>query len=99
MPIFFKTERIILLQLHLYSLREAKEINHVIYLPIILNILNIKVLTNVRLILPFLCFTDQKSYFYHSSFQILNVNYSDELNSSATQKYRTLSGKIESMVS
>ncbi|XP_039701268.1 transmembrane protease serine 11D, partial [Pteropus medius] len=49
------------------------------------------------LLIHFLVF-DQKSYFYHSSFQILNVNYSDELNSSATQKYRTLSGKIESMI-
>lgn len=69
------------------------------YLLIILNTLNIKVLTNVRLILSFLCFTDQKSYFYHSSFQILNDKYSDELNSPATQKYRNLSEKIESMVS
>ncbi|XP_036082382.1 transmembrane protease serine 11D, partial [Rousettus aegyptiacus] len=49
------------------------------------------------LLLYFLVF-DQKSYFYHSSFQILNDKYSDELNSPATQKYRNLSEKIESMI-
>ena len=61
--------------------------------------IKIKVLSNVRLILPFPCFTDQKSSFYQSSIQILNVQYSDELSSPATEKYRTLSGNIESMVS
>ncbi|XP_045041633.1 transmembrane protease serine 11D isoform X3 [Desmodus rotundus] len=49
------------------------------------------------LLIHFLAF-DKKSYFYHSSFQILNVNYSDQLNSPATQQYRTLSGRIESVI-
>ncbi|XP_007940992.2 transmembrane protease serine 11D, partial [Orycteropus afer afer] len=52
----------------------------------------------VALLIHFLAF-DQKSYFYHSSFQILNVKYNDKLNSPGTQEYRTLSGKIESMIS
>ncbi|KAI4542885.1 hypothetical protein MG293_007011 [Ovis ammon polii] len=41
---------------------------------------------------------NQKSSFYQSSIQILNVQYSDELSSPATEKYRTLSGNIESMI-
>ncbi|XP_068398085.1 transmembrane protease serine 11D [Eschrichtius robustus] len=49
------------------------------------------------LLVYFLAF-DQKHYFYRSSFQILNVQYSDELSSSVTQKYRNLSGNIESMI-
>ncbi|XP_044769035.1 transmembrane protease serine 11D, partial [Neomonachus schauinslandi] len=49
------------------------------------------------LLIYFLAF-DQKSYFYHSSFQILNVKYSNQLNSPGTQEYRTLSGRIESMI-
>ncbi|KAG8515217.1 Transmembrane protease serine 11D, partial [Galemys pyrenaicus] len=52
----------------------------------------------VGLLIHFLAF-DQKSYFYHGSVQILNVKYSDQLNSPATHEYRTLSGKIESMLS
>ncbi|XP_059952868.1 transmembrane protease serine 11D [Mesoplodon densirostris] len=40
----------------------------------------------------------QKYYFYRSSFQILNVQYTDELSSTVTQKYRTLSGRIESTI-
>lgn len=51
----------------------------------------------IALLVHFLAF-DKKSYFYHSSFQILNVNYSDQLNSPATQQYRTLSGRIESVI-
>ncbi|XP_057584607.1 transmembrane protease serine 11D [Hippopotamus amphibius kiboko] len=51
----------------------------------------------VALLVYFLAF-DQKPYFYQSSFQILNVQYSDELSSPVTQKYRTLSGRIESMI-
>ncbi|XP_014643167.1 PREDICTED: transmembrane protease serine 11D [Ceratotherium simum simum] len=51
----------------------------------------------ITLLVYFLAF-DQKSYFYRSSFQILNVKYSDQLNSPATQEYRTLSGRIESMI-
>ncbi|KAF5926849.1 hypothetical protein HPG69_001480 [Diceros bicornis minor] len=51
----------------------------------------------ITLLVYFLAF-DQKSYFYRSSFQILNVKYSDQLNSPATQEYRTLSGRIESMM-
>ncbi|XP_007122611.1 transmembrane protease serine 11D [Physeter macrocephalus] len=49
------------------------------------------------LLVYFLAF-GQKCYFYSGSFEILNVQYSDELNSSVTQKYRTLSGKIESTI-
>nr|XP_058922086.1 transmembrane protease serine 11D [Kogia breviceps] len=49
------------------------------------------------LLVYFLAF-DQKYYFYRSSFQILNVQHSDELNSPVTQKYRTLSARIESMI-
>ncbi|XP_004681519.1 PREDICTED: transmembrane protease serine 11D [Condylura cristata] len=52
----------------------------------------------VALLIYFLAF-DQKSYFYHGNVEILNVKYSDQLNSPATQEYRTLSGKIESMLS
>ncbi|XP_054422709.1 transmembrane protease serine 11D-like, partial [Pteronotus mesoamericanus] len=51
----------------------------------------------VALLIHFLAF-DKKSYFYHSSFQILNVNYTDQLNSPGTQQYRTLSGRIESVI-
>nr|XP_017508489.2 transmembrane protease serine 11D isoform X1 [Manis javanica] len=51
----------------------------------------------IALLAHFLAF-DQKSYFYHCSFQILNVKYSDELNSPATQKCRNLSESIESMI-
>ncbi|XP_037005934.2 transmembrane protease serine 11D [Artibeus jamaicensis] len=51
----------------------------------------------IALLIHFLAF-DKKSYFYHSSFQILNVNYSDNLNSPATQQYRTLSERIESVI-
>ncbi|XP_019487007.1 PREDICTED: transmembrane protease serine 11D isoform X1 [Hipposideros armiger] len=51
----------------------------------------------IALLVYFLAF-DQKSYFYHSSFQILNVKYSDQLNSPATQGYKTLSGRIESAI-
>uniref|UniRef100_A0A8C3VQX4 Transmembrane protease serine n=1 Tax=Catagonus wagneri TaxID=51154 RepID=A0A8C3VQX4_9CETA len=51
----------------------------------------------IALLVHFLAF-DQKAYFYHSRFQILNVEYSDELNSPVTQKYRSLSGRIESMI-
>ncbi|XP_043412566.1 transmembrane protease serine 11D [Prionailurus bengalensis] len=51
----------------------------------------------IALLIHFLAF-DQKSYFYHSSFQILNVKYSNQLNSPATQEYRDLSGRIESMI-
>ncbi|XP_024597370.1 transmembrane protease serine 11D-like [Neophocaena asiaeorientalis asiaeorientalis] len=39
-----------------------------------------------------------KDYFYRSSFQILNVQYTDELSSPNTQKYRSLSEKIESEI-
>ncbi|XP_037385188.1 transmembrane protease serine 11D-like, partial [Talpa occidentalis] len=52
----------------------------------------------VALLIYFLAF-DQKSYFYHGSVQILNVKYSDQLNSPATQEYKALSGRIESMLS
>ncbi|XP_049742122.1 transmembrane protease serine 11D [Elephas maximus indicus] len=51
----------------------------------------------IALLIYFLGF-DQKSYFYHSSFQILSVEYNDQLNSPGTQEYRTLSERIESMV-
>ncbi|XP_006873843.1 PREDICTED: transmembrane protease serine 11D [Chrysochloris asiatica] len=51
----------------------------------------------IALLVHFLAF-DQKSYFYRSSFHILNVKYTDQLNSPGTQEYRTLSGKIESMI-
>ncbi|KAM5340663.1 transmembrane protease serine 11D [Glossophaga mutica] len=51
----------------------------------------------IALLIYFLAF-DKKAYFYHSSFQILNVNYSNQLNSPATQQYRTLSGRIESVI-
>ncbi|XP_005609045.1 transmembrane protease serine 11D [Equus przewalskii] len=51
----------------------------------------------IALLVYFLAF-GQKSHFYRSSFQILNVQYSDQLNSPATQEYRTLSGRIESMI-
>ncbi|XP_036897967.1 transmembrane protease serine 11D [Sturnira hondurensis] len=51
----------------------------------------------VALLIHFLAF-DKKSYFCHSSFQILNVNYTDQLNSPATQQYRALSGRIESVI-
>nr|AAL47139.1 airway trypsin-like protease [Mus musculus] len=41
---------------------------------------------------------DKKAYFYHSSFQILNVEYTEALNSPATHEYRTLSERIEAMI-
>ncbi|CAI9172048.1 unnamed protein product [Rangifer tarandus platyrhynchus] len=51
----------------------------------------------IGLLVYFLAF-DQKSSFYQSSIQILGVPYSDEFSSPATEKYRTLSGNIESMI-
>ncbi|XP_008052255.1 transmembrane protease serine 11D-like [Carlito syrichta] len=51
----------------------------------------------IALLVYFLAF-DQKSYFYRSSFQLLNVEYNNQLNSPATQEYRTLSGRIESLI-
>ncbi|KAM4854979.1 transmembrane protease serine 11D-like [Thomomys bottae] len=51
----------------------------------------------VGLLIHFLAF-NQKTCFYRSSFQILNVEYTDELSSPATQEYRTLSEQIESMI-
>ncbi|XP_076993135.1 transmembrane protease serine 11D-like [Tamandua tetradactyla] len=51
----------------------------------------------VALLVHFLSF-DQKSYFYHSNFQIRNVNYSNQLTSPATQEYKILCGKIESVI-
>ncbi|KAL4686924.1 hypothetical protein H8959_019052, partial [Pygathrix nigripes] len=51
----------------------------------------------IALLVYFLAF-DQKSYFYRSSFQLLNVEYNSQLNSPATQEYRTLSGRIESLI-
>nr|XP_031545617.1 transmembrane protease serine 11D isoform X1 [Vicugna pacos] len=52
----------------------------------------------IGLLVYFFAF-DQKSYFYHSSFKILNVEYSDQLSSPVTQKYRNFCGRIESMIS
>uniref|UniRef100_A0A8C0WB38 Transmembrane protease serine n=1 Tax=Castor canadensis TaxID=51338 RepID=A0A8C0WB38_CASCN len=49
------------------------------------------------LLIHFLAF-DRKACFYHSSFQILNVQYSDELSSPGSQAFRTLSERIESMI-
>nr|XP_044986281.1 transmembrane protease serine 11D [Jaculus jaculus] len=49
------------------------------------------------LLIHFLAF-DKKTYFYHSSFHILNVRYTDALSSPATQEYRNLSERIESMI-
>ncbi|XP_028748854.1 transmembrane protease serine 11D [Peromyscus leucopus] len=51
----------------------------------------------VGLLIHFLAF-DKRTYFYHSSFQILNVEYTEALNSPATQEYRHLSERIESMI-
>ncbi|KAK7831855.1 hypothetical protein U0070_016485 [Myodes glareolus] len=51
----------------------------------------------VGLLIHFLAF-DKKAYFYHSSFQILNVEYTEALNSPATQEHRHLSERIESMI-
>ncbi|XP_026263558.1 transmembrane protease serine 11D, partial [Urocitellus parryii] len=51
----------------------------------------------VGLLIHFLAF-NQKACFYHSSFQILNVEYNDQLSSPATQECRSLSEKIESMI-
>ncbi|KAB0342364.1 hypothetical protein FD754_019290, partial [Muntiacus muntjak] len=51
----------------------------------------------IGLLVYFLAF-DQKPSFYQSSIQILGVQYSDEFSSPATEKYRTLSGNIESMI-
>ncbi|XP_012864388.1 PREDICTED: transmembrane protease serine 11D [Dipodomys ordii] len=51
----------------------------------------------IGLLIHFLAF-DRKACFYRSSFQILNVEYTDELSSPATQEYRTLSEQIESMI-
>ncbi|XP_036131778.1 transmembrane protease serine 11D [Molossus molossus] len=49
------------------------------------------------LLIHFLAF-DKKFYFYYSSFQIPNEKYSDQLNSQATQAYRILSGRVESVI-
>uniref|UniRef100_A0A8J8Y7A7 Transmembrane protease serine n=1 Tax=Callithrix jacchus TaxID=9483 RepID=A0A8J8Y7A7_CALJA len=51
----------------------------------------------IALLVYFLAF-DRKSYFYRSSFELLNVEYNSQLNSPATQEYRTLSGRIESLI-
>ncbi|XP_003931943.1 transmembrane protease serine 11D [Saimiri boliviensis] len=51
----------------------------------------------IALLVYFLAF-DQKSYFYRSSFELMNVEYNSQLNSPATQEYRTLSGRIESLI-
>ncbi|KAM6220903.1 transmembrane protease serine 11D-like [Rhynchocyon petersi] len=51
----------------------------------------------IALLVHFLAF-DQKPYFYHSSFQILNVKYNEQLNSPGTKEYRILSGRIESLI-
>ncbi|XP_006902786.1 PREDICTED: transmembrane protease serine 11D [Elephantulus edwardii] len=52
----------------------------------------------IGLLVHFLAF-DQKPYFYRSSFQILNVNYSEQLSSPGTREYRILSERIESLIS
>ncbi|XP_034365387.1 transmembrane protease serine 11D [Arvicanthis niloticus] len=49
------------------------------------------------LLIHFLAF-DKKAYFYHSTFQILNVEYTEALNSPATHEYRSLSERIEAMI-
>ncbi|EDL89835.1 transmembrane protease, serine 11d, isoform CRA_a [Rattus norvegicus] len=49
------------------------------------------------LLIHFLAF-DKRAYFYHSNFHILNVDYTEALNSPATHEYRTLSERIESMI-
>lgn len=51
----------------------------------------------VALLIYFLAF-DKKPYFYYSSFQIPNEKYSYQLNSPATQAYRILSGRVESVI-
>ncbi|XP_037687358.1 transmembrane protease serine 11D-like [Choloepus didactylus] len=51
----------------------------------------------IALLIHFLAF-DRKPYFYHSSVQLLNVNCSKELNSPATQEYKNLCGRIESVI-
>ncbi|KAM8804095.1 transmembrane protease serine 11D-like [Rhynchonycteris naso] len=51
----------------------------------------------IALLIHFLAF-DKKFYFYRSSFQILNVRYTDELNSPTSQNSRNLSGRIESVI-
>uniref|UniRef100_A0A8C6R585 Transmembrane protease serine n=1 Tax=Nannospalax galili TaxID=1026970 RepID=A0A8C6R585_NANGA len=51
----------------------------------------------VGLLIHFLAF-DKKTHFYHSSFQILNVEYTEALSSPGTQEYRNLSERIESMI-
>nr|XP_013001295.1 transmembrane protease serine 11D [Cavia porcellus] len=51
----------------------------------------------VGLLIHFLAF-DQKSCFYHSDVQIMNVEYNDQLSSPGTQEYRILSERIESMI-
>ncbi|XP_016046874.1 transmembrane protease serine 11D [Erinaceus europaeus] len=52
----------------------------------------------IALLVHFLAF-DKKSYFYRGRIQILNVNYTDQLNSPTTQEYRHLSERIETMLS
>ncbi|XP_064440620.1 transmembrane protease serine 11D [Mirounga angustirostris] len=68
---------------------------YVVCFTVVVGVVILAVIT--ALLIYFLAF-DQKSYFYHSSFQILNVQYSNQLNSPGTQEYRTLSGRIESMI-
>ncbi|XP_069313092.1 transmembrane protease serine 11D-like, partial [Eulemur rufifrons] len=51
----------------------------------------------IALLVYFLAF-GQKSYFYRSSFQILNVEYNNQLNSPGTQEHRALSERIESLI-
>ncbi|KAM5271733.1 transmembrane protease serine 11D [Ctenodactylus gundi] len=51
----------------------------------------------IGLLIHFLA-SGHRSCFYHSSFQILNVQYSDQLSSPGTQEYRVLSERIESMI-
>ncbi|XP_066135827.1 transmembrane protease serine 11D [Saccopteryx bilineata] len=51
----------------------------------------------IALLIHFLAF-DKKFYFYRSSFQILNVRYTDDLNSPTSQNSRNLSGRIESVI-
>ncbi|XP_045387745.1 transmembrane protease serine 11D-like [Lemur catta] len=51
----------------------------------------------IALLVYFLAF-GQKSYFYRSSFQILNVEYNDQLDSPGTQENRALCERIESLI-
>ncbi|XP_016068685.1 PREDICTED: transmembrane protease serine 11D [Miniopterus natalensis] len=68
---------------------------YVVFFGVVAGVLILAV--TIALLIHFLAF-DKKSYFYSSSFQIPNVQYSDHLNSPATQEYRTLSGRIESVI-